>query len=145
MLDSECRNEGEDFERYEFRLRIGQYRQHQHRSGRRENEADDETDESGEQTAARTQRAHDVAQERERRASADVPDGEGQRFEYDRAGKSQDRRDEDEAYGVVPATGASSGQPAISPSAALLSTLRHSVAHFMRAGLMPMPTLSSTV
>jgi hypothetical protein len=40
---------------------------------------------------------------------------------------------------------ASSGQVAISPRAADLSTLRPSVAHFMRVGLMPMPTFSSTL
>lgn len=39
----------------------------------------------------------------------------------------------------------SSGQPAISPIAALLRTRSPSVAHFMRVGLIPMPTLSNTI
>ena len=48
------------------------------------------------------------------------------------------------AFAARPRGYSSSGQPAISPIAALLATRRPSIAHFIRVGLMPMPTFSRT-
>jgi hypothetical protein len=143
MLESQRDQEREDLRRDEQVEFVGDGGKEQYRCRGHERESDEKARQAQRDRALLARAAH-VAQDGGRRTRADVPDRQRERFEDDRSGQTQEGFDYEGELDDPLSARSSSGQAAISPSAALLRTLSPSIAHFMRAGLIPMPMSSRT-
>src|ERR1700691_5620516 len=134
-LDEQARQDCDRFECREFVTHVEQ-REAEHQ--RRARDEDHETECKVPKAAPR--KVADVLEQLHRRSRSNVPNDERHRVQQNRREHERRLMEHQRAdYGA-----SSSGEPAISPTAAERATLSPSMAHFMRAGLIPIPTLSST-